>query len=122
MLEKIAPSLAAGMPVIVKPATASAYLTAAMVREIIASGCLRRIRATGLRQCRRPARPSRGAGRGDVTGSASTGRKLKIHPNIVAKSIPFTMEADSLNCAILGESVQVDEPEFALFIRKSPGR
>ena len=119
MLEKIAPSLAAGMPVIVKPATASAYLTAAMVREIIASGCL----PEGSVQlvCGSAGDLLDHLGEQDVvtfTGSASTGRKLKIHPNIVAKSIPFTMEADSLNCAILGESVQVDEPEFALFIRE----
>ena len=43
---------------------------------------------------------------------------LRVQPNIVAKSIPFTMEADSLNCCVLGEDVTPDQPEFALFIRE----
>jgi len=119
MLEKIAPSLAAGMPVIVKPATASAYLTELMVREIIAGGFLPK----GAIQlvCGSAGDLLDHLGEQDVvtfTGSATTGRKLRSHPNIVAKSIPFTMEADSLNCAILGESVQVDDEEFALFIKE----
>jgi len=119
MLEKIAPSLAAGMPVIVKPATASAYLTQAMVREIIAGGFL----PEGSVQlvCGGAGDLLDHLGEQDVvtfTGSAGTGRKLRSHPTIVAKSIPFTMEADSLNCAILGESVQVEDEEFALFIKE----
>jgi oxepin-CoA hydrolase/3-oxo-5,6-dehydrosuberyl-CoA semialdehyde dehydrogenase len=118
MLEKIAPTLAAGVPVIVKPGTASCYLTEVMVKEIIASGIL----PEGALQliC---------GGVGDLlnhlneqdvvtfTGSASTGQKLKTHPNIVANSIPFTMEADSLNCSILGEGVEPGSPEFDLFIK-----
>ncbi|MBS98054.1 MAG: phenylacetic acid degradation bifunctional protein PaaZ [Oceanospirillaceae bacterium] len=119
MLEKIAPSLAAGMPVIVKPATVSAYLTEAMVRAIVDSGLL----PEGAIQlvC---------GGVGDLldrldeqdvvtfTGSASTGQKLRTHPNIVANSIPFTMEADSLNCSILGETVEPGSAEFDLFIKE----
>ncbi|OUR83798.1 phenylacetic acid degradation bifunctional protein PaaZ [Colwellia psychrerythraea] len=119
MLEKIAPSLIAGMPVIVKPATATAYLTQAMVEEIIACGIL----PEGSIQliC---------GGVGDLlarlneqdvvtfTGSASTGQKLRSHENIVANSIPFTMEADSLNSCILGESVGVEDEEFQLFIKE----
>lgn len=119
MLEKIAPSLIAGVPVIVKPATVSAYLTQIMVEEIIASGLL----PEGSIQliC---------GGVGDLldhlneqdvvtfTGSASTGKKLRCHPNIVENSIPFNMEADSLNCSILGETVAVEDPEFDLFIKE----
>jgi oxepin-CoA hydrolase / 3-oxo-5,6-dehydrosuberyl-CoA semialdehyde dehydrogenase len=119
MLEKIAPSLLAGVPVVVKPATVSCYLTEAMVREIVACGVLPR----GALQliC---------GGVGDLfehlneqdsvtfTGSASTGRKLRTHPAIVANSIPFNMEADSLNCSILGASVDPGEPEFDLFVRE----
>jgi oxepin-CoA hydrolase/3-oxo-5,6-dehydrosuberyl-CoA semialdehyde dehydrogenase len=52
------------------------------------------------------------------TGSASTGRKLRTHPNLVANSIPFTMEADSLNCAILGATVQPGDEEFGLFVKE----
>ncbi|MGH7461974.1 MAG: aldehyde dehydrogenase family protein, partial [Longimicrobiales bacterium] len=117
MLEKIAPSLCAGMPVIVKPATVSCYVAQAMVREIIASHIL----PEGAMQliC---------GGTGDLlehlreqdvvtfTGSASTGRRLKLHPNILANSIPFNMEADSLNCSILGATVGETAPEFDLFV------
>ncbi len=119
MLEKIAPSLAAGMPVIVKPATPGAFLTEAMVREMIAGeffpeGAIQLICGSA----------------GDLldhldmhdvvtfTGSAITGHKLRTHPNLVANSIPFTMEADSLNCAILGKSVAEDDAEFELFIKE----
>lgn len=119
MLEKIAPSLAAGMPVIVKPATPSAYLTEAMVREIIAGGFL----PEGALQliCGSAGDLLDHLDEQDVvtfTGSASTGRKLRTHPNLVANSIPFTMEADSLNCAILGESVQPGDEEFGLFVKE----
>jgi oxepin-CoA hydrolase/3-oxo-5,6-dehydrosuberyl-CoA semialdehyde dehydrogenase len=118
MLEKIAPSLIAGVPVIVKPATVSCYLTEAMVREIIAS----EIFPEGSIQliC---------GGVGDIldhlneqdsvtfTGSASTGRMLKSHPNIIANSVPFNMEADSLNYSILGADVDPGSAEFGLFIK-----
>lgn len=119
MLEKIAPSLIAGVPVIVKPATVSAYLTQAMVEEIVASKLL----PEGAIQliC---------GGVGDLldhlneqdvvtfTGSATTGKKLRRHDNIIDNSIPFNMEADSLNCCVLGESVALDDPEFDLFIKE----
>jgi oxepin-CoA hydrolase/3-oxo-5,6-dehydrosuberyl-CoA semialdehyde dehydrogenase len=119
MLEKIAPSLAAGMPVIVKPATPSAYLTEAMVREIVDGGFL----PEGAIQliCGSVGDLLDQLDEQDVvtfTGSASTGRKLKTHPNIVANSIPFTMEADSLNCAILGRTVEPGDEEFALFVKE----
>ncbi|OMH25537.1 phenylacetic acid degradation bifunctional protein PaaZ [Motiliproteus sp. MSK22-1] len=119
MLEKIAPSLAAGMPVIVKPATVSSYLTEAVVREIIASGLF----PEGSIQLI-------SGSVGDLldhlneqdvvtfTGSASTGQKLRSHPNIVTHSIPFTMEADSLNCSILGRQVEPGSPEFDLYIKE----
>ena len=119
MLEKIAPSLLAGVPVIVKPATATAYVTYAMVKDIIASGLL----PEGSLQLI-------SGSTGDLldqldeqdvvtfTGSAKTGQMLKQHPNVVANNIPFNMEADSLNCSILGESVELDSPEFDLFIKE----
>ena len=51
------------------------------------------------------------------TGSATTGRMLRSHKNIVDKSVPFTMEADSLNCSILGTDVEPDSVEFDLYIK-----
>jgi oxepin-CoA hydrolase/3-oxo-5,6-dehydrosuberyl-CoA semialdehyde dehydrogenase len=118
MLEKIAPSLIAGVPAIVKPATVSCYLTEAMVREIVASGIL----PEGSLQliC---------GSTGDIldhldeqdsvtfTGSAGTGRMLRSHPNIIANSVPFNMEADSLNCSILGANAGPGTAEFDLFIK-----
>ena len=118
MLEKIAPSLIAGVPAIVKPATVSCYLTEAMVREIIASGIL----PEGSLQlvCGRTGDMFDHLNEQDsvtFTGSAKTGPMLKSHPNIVANSIPFNMEADSLNCSILGANAAPGTAEFDLFIK-----
>ena len=119
MLEKIAPSLIAGVPAVVKPATGSAYLTEAMVREIIASSLLPK----GALQliCGSTGDLLDHLTEQDVvtfTGSAATGQMLKAHPNIIAKSVPFNQEADSLNCCILGGSVGAEDPEFDLFIKE----
>ncbi|MBI2970301.1 MAG: phenylacetic acid degradation bifunctional protein PaaZ [Gammaproteobacteria bacterium] len=119
MLEKIAPSLCAGMPVVVKPATVSCYLAQAMVKEILASGIL----PEGALQliCGSTGDLFEHFIEQDVvtfTGSAATGRKLRQHPAIVANSVPFNMEADSLNCCILGPTVRDGDPEFELFIKE----
>ena len=119
MLEKIAVNLLAGMPAVVKPAVPSAYLTEAVVREIIASGIL----PEGALQL------VVGSGQGlldhvtyqDVvtfTGSAATGRKLRAHPRIIEEAVPFTMEADSLNAAVLGPDARPGTPEFDLFVKE----
>lgn len=119
MLEKLAPTWLAGMPAIIKPATASAQVTQAMVKCIVESGLVPAGAISLI--C---------GGAGDLlaqldfqdvvtfTGSAQTGHSLRVHPNIVAHSIPFTMEADSLNCCVLGDDVTPAQPEFALFIRE----
>ncbi len=119
MLEKIAPSLIAGVPVIVKPATVSAYLTEAMVKEIIDSNIL----PDGAIQliCGRIGDMFDHLNEQDVitfTGSASTGKMLKQHPNILTNNIPFNLEADSLNSCILGKSVSEEDPEFDLFVKE----
>jgi len=119
MLEKVACNLMAGMPAVVKPSEQTSYLTEAMFRDIIASGIL----PEGALQL------VVGTGRGildfvesqDVatfTGSAETGRRLRTTPAIVQHSVPFTVEADSLNAAILGEDAQPGTPEFDLFIKE----
>ncbi len=119
MLEKCAVNWLAGMPAIVKSAEPSSYLTQAMVRDIANSG----IMPEGSIQliC--------GPGNGildplndqDVvsfTGSAETGKMLKSHPNIIQNAIPFNMEADSLNAAVLGVDAVPGTPEFDLFIKE----
>ena len=119
MLEKLAPAFIAGMPSLVKPAPQTAYLTERVVRDIIASGLL----PEGTLQLV-------SGEAGDLlahlteqdtvafTGSASTARSLRVHPNLVARSIPFNAEADSLNASVLGLSVQPSDPEFAFFVRE----
>jgi oxepin-CoA hydrolase/3-oxo-5,6-dehydrosuberyl-CoA semialdehyde dehydrogenase len=119
MLEKIAVNLLAGVPAVVKPATLTSYLTEAMVRDIIASkilpeGALQLI-CGGARTMLDYVESQ------DVvtfTGSADTGRMLKSHPRIINESVPFNMEADSLNCCILGEDAAPGTPEFELFIKE----
>lgn len=119
MLEKIAVNLLAGVPAVVKPATLTSYLAEAVTRDIIASGIL----PDGALQliC--------GSADGlldhvisqDVvtfTGSASTGRMLKAHSRIIAESVPFNMEADSLNAAVLGPDAVPGTEEFDLFIKE----
>jgi oxepin-CoA hydrolase/3-oxo-5,6-dehydrosuberyl-CoA semialdehyde dehydrogenase len=119
MLEKIAVNLMAGVPAVVKPATVTCFLTEAVVREIVAS----KILPEGSLQliC--------GSANGildhvisqDVvtfTGSASTGKMLKAHPRIISESVPFNLEADSLNCMVLGTDVTPDMPEFEIFIKE----
>ena len=119
MLEKIAVNLLAGMPCVVKPATVTSYLTEAVVKEIIAS----KILPEGSLQliC---------GSAGDIldhvtsqdvvtfTGSASTGLLLKSNPHILRENVPFNMEADSLNCIVLGEDVTPDKPEWNIFIKE----
>ena len=119
LLEKFAPSFLAGLPCIGKPATATSYLTEAMVRLVNESGIL----PPGALQLIV-------GGTGDLldrlegsdvvtfTGSADTAAKLRVHPNIVRNSIPFNAEADSLNCAILAPDVTPDDEEFDLFIKE----
>ncbi|WP_276132355.1 phenylacetic acid degradation bifunctional protein PaaZ [Polluticoccus soli] len=119
MLEKIAVNLLAGVPAIVKPATLTSFLTEAVFEEIIKSNIL----PEGSLQliC--------GSARGildsietqDVvtfTGSASTGQSLKSHPRIISEGVSFNLEADSLNCCVLGPDVKTTSPEFDIFIKE----
>jgi len=119
MLEKLAPTLLAGVPAIVKPASSTSYLTELMVRQIIESGIL----PEGALQlvC---------GGVGDLfdhlncqdviafTGSKSTADYLRGHKNIVEQSIRFTSETDSLNCSILGPDAKPGTPEFDLYVNE----
>ena len=119
MLEKIAVNLLAGMPAIVKPATCTCFLTEAVVREIHASGIL----PPGALQlvCGSTGNLLDLLNAQDVvtfTGSASTGLKLKSNPYILRENVSFTMEADSLNCIVLGEDVEPGMPEWEIFVKE----
>lgn len=117
LMEKMAPSIIAGMPVVVKPATVSCFLTYKLVEMMHETGVL----PPGALQlvCGSIGDALDHLTEQDVvtfTGSAATGRRLKTHPTIVEHAVPFNMEADSLNCTILGRSVADDDPEFSLFV------
>lgn len=119
MLEKIAVNLMAGVPAVVKPATVTCYLTQAVVKEIAASNIL----PEGALQliCGSAGDILNYVQSQDVvtfTGSASTGLKLKGHPQILSASVPFTMEADSLNCIVLADDVSPQMPEWHLFVKE----
>ncbi|HEY6504414.1 MAG TPA: phenylacetic acid degradation bifunctional protein PaaZ [Chitinophagaceae bacterium] len=119
MLEKIAVNLLAGVPAVVKPATVTSYLTEAVVKEIVAS----KILPAGALQliCGSAGDMLDHVTSQDVitfTGSASTGLKLRSHPVILKESVPFNMEADSLNCIVLGDDVTPDKPEWDIFIKE----
>ncbi len=119
MLEKVAPTLLAGVPAIVKPASQTAYLTELMVRRIIETGLL----PEGALQlvCGSVGDLLDHVEGQDVvtfTGSAATGRRLKMHRSIIENSVRFTMEADSLNAAVLGLDAAPGTEEFDLFVKE----
>jgi len=119
MLEKIAVNLLAGMPAIVKPATCTSFLTEAVVKEIQLSGIL----PEGALQllCGSTGNLLDMLTAQDVvtfTGSASTGLKLKSNPSILRENVSFTMEADSLNCIVLGEDVEPGMSEWEIFVKE----
>lgn len=119
LLEKFAPTFLAGMPCIGKPASATSYLTEALVRLIDQSGIL----PAGALQLVVGSTGDlldhlQGTDVVTFTGSADTAAKLRVHPNIIANSIPFNAEADSLNCAILAPDVSPEDEEFDLFVKE----
>jgi len=118
-LEKFAPTFLAGMPAIIKPATSTSFLTFRLIELIVNSGILPegsvQLIAGGL---------------GDLldhltcqdvvtfTGSSTTGRRLRTHPCIVANSVRFNQETDSLNFCILGPDARPGSDEFSLFVKE----
>lgn len=117
-LEKFAPAFLAGVPSLIKPASQTGYVTHRLVELIVESGLL----PDGAVQLI-------AGSAGDLldhlteqdlvgfTGSAATAQKLRSHPVVVANSIRFTAEADSLNCSILGPDAVPGSPEFDLFVK-----
>ena len=119
MLEKVAVNWLAGVPAIVKPATVTSFLTERVVAAIHESGIL----PPGALQlvCGSARNILDYVDERDVvtfTGSATTGRKLKANPRIANHAVPFNMEADSLNSAILGPDAGPGTPEFDLFVKE----
>jgi oxepin-CoA hydrolase/3-oxo-5,6-dehydrosuberyl-CoA semialdehyde dehydrogenase len=119
MLEKLAQTLLAGVPAIVKPASSTAYLTELMVKRMIESGILPKGSVQLI--C---------GGIGDLfdhlgcqdtiafTGSKTTAEMLQAHPRVVSESVAFTAETDSLNMSVLGLDATPGTPEFELYIQE----
>jgi len=119
MLEKLAPTLLAGMPAIVKPATATAFLTELVVRRIIES----KILPEGALQlvCGGLGNLFEGLNCQDMvsfTGSAQTAARLRVHPAILRHAVPFIAETDSLNSSILAPDCVPGTIEFDLFVKE----
>jgi oxepin-CoA hydrolase/3-oxo-5,6-dehydrosuberyl-CoA semialdehyde dehydrogenase len=116
-LEKLAPAFIAGVPTLIKPASQTGYLTVRAVELIIESGLL----PEGALQLV-------SGSAGDLldhlreqdllsfTGSASTARRLRAHPNVVASSVRFNAEADSLNMSVLGPDGVPGTPAFDRYV------
>jgi len=117
--EKAAVSLLAGVPVVAKPATATALLAHDMVRDVIAAGVLPEGALSLI--C---------GAVGDLldhvdaqdaiafTGSAATAASLRAHSRILETGARLNVEADSINASLLGPDAGPDSPEFALFVRE----
>ena len=119
MLEKCAVNWLAGVPAVVKPASITSYLTEAVVKEIISSGIL----PEGALQliCGSAGDLLDHVTAQDVvtfTGSKSTGLLLKSNRRILEESVPFNMEADSLNAIVVGDDVIPGSPEWDIFIKE----
>ena len=119
MLEKLAPTLLAGMPALVKPAPQTAHLAHALFQQVVDSDIL----PDGAVQllCAEPGDLLEHLREQDVltvTGSAETLRTLRSHPALLRNLVPLHGEADSLNAAILAPAAAPDSPEFDLFVRE----
>jgi oxepin-CoA hydrolase/3-oxo-5,6-dehydrosuberyl-CoA semialdehyde dehydrogenase len=119
MLEKLSPALLAGVPAIVKPATATAYLTELVMRRMVESG----IFPEGAVQlvCGSIGDMFEHLTCQDVvsfTGSASTAQKLRTHPVLIANSVRFIGETDSINSCLLGPDAVPGQPEFDSFVKE----
>lgn len=118
MLEKLAPAFLAGLPSIVKPASQTAYLTELVVRRIIESGILPEGSLQLLSGSARDLLDHLGVQDSVAfTGSTHTAAILRQHPSVLHGGLALQVEADSLNCSILGPDVTPEDPEWDLFVR-----
>lgn len=120
MLEKLAPTLLAGMPAIIKPATATCHVTEQCFRRMIESGLLPegavQLVAGGLGNLLNRLDYQ------DVvsfTGSAQTALMLRSNPHLLENSVRFIAEQDSLNASVLGPDATPDSPEFDILVKEA---
>jgi oxepin-CoA hydrolase/3-oxo-5,6-dehydrosuberyl-CoA semialdehyde dehydrogenase len=118
-LEKFAPAFLAGVPSVIKPATATAFLTSRLVElitesDLLPEGALQLV-CGGITGLFDHLTDQDLVG---FTGSASTAQRLRTHPTVAGRSVRFNAEADSLNCSILGPDAGPDTPEFELYVKQ----
>lgn len=117
--EKAAPALLSGVPVIVKPATATAWLTQRMVEDVVKAGVLP-IGALSV-VCGSSAGLMDQLQPFDVvsfTGSAETARLIRSHPAVAGTSVRCNIEADSLNSALLDPTATEGSEAFQLLVKE----
>ncbi|MGH8806679.1 MAG: 3,4-dehydroadipyl-CoA semialdehyde dehydrogenase [Noviherbaspirillum sp.] len=117
--EKAAPALLSGVPVIVKPATVTAWLTHRMVADVIAAGVLPAGALSIV--CGSSAGLLDSLKSFDVlsfTGSADTAAQIRSHQAVVRHSVRTNIEADSLNSSILGEDAAPGTAAFDLYVKE----
>lgn len=117
--EKAAPALLSGVPVFVKPATATAWLTQRMVEDVVKAGVLPE-GALSI-ACGGAGDLLDHLGADDVlsfTGSADTALRIRSHPGILRRGVRVNVEADSLNCALLGPDAAPGSAEFDALVRE----
>ncbi|MBL4633993.1 MAG: 3,4-dehydroadipyl-CoA semialdehyde dehydrogenase [Kofleriaceae bacterium] len=118
LAEKAAAALLAGMPVISKPATATALVSHRMIemfleKDILPKGALSFIAGSSGDLL------SHLSGQ-DVlafTGSSDTAQLLRAGDGVISRSVHINVEADSLNAAVLGPDVELGSETFGLFVR-----
>lgn len=117
--EKAAVSLLAGVPVLAKPATATAQLSHAMVQDVVSANALP---AGALSLVCGNARELldhvTGFDAVAFTGSAETAQILRANPAVISRAPRFNVEADSLNTSLLGPDAGPGSAEFDLFVRE----
>ncbi len=118
LAEKAAAALLAGMPVLSKPATATALVAHRAMQVIVEAKVLPEGALSLLVGAPRDLPALLGAQ--DVlafTGSGSTGERIRALPNIIRHSVRVNVEADSLNAAVLGPDVEARSDMYELFLK-----
>src|SRR5262247_565532 len=117
--EKAAVSLLAGVPVLAKPASATALLSHAMVRDVVAANVLPEGALSLL--CGSAGKLLDHLGADDViafTGSSDTASRIRSHANVLARGVPVNVEADSINAALLAPDAAPGTPVFDAFVKE----
>jgi len=117
--EKAAPALLSGVPIVVKPASPTAWLTHKMGEDIVKAGILPEGAMSMLCGSARDLLDH--AREGDVvcfTGSADTATRIRSNPNALRRSVRVNIEADSINSAILGPDAAPGSDVFDLLVKE----